>query len=247
MADRVVETKKLCKDYRVGTQVVHALVDLDLTIRHGEFVTIMGPSGSGKSTSMHLLGCLETPTSGRYVFDGDDVSSLDRDELAALRNRKVGFVFQTFNLMPRATALTNVELPLMYGRRRRDERRERALAALEAVGLADRAHHRPAQLSGGQMQRVAIARALVNDPVLLLADEPTGALDTQTGAEIMQLFEHLNARGVTIVVVTHDADIARFTKRILRFRDGRLIADEPVAGMAGSAGSAAAARETAVT
>lgn len=229
MTAGLIETEGLSKDYVVGSQAVHALVDLSVRIDRGEFVAIMGPSGSGKSTCMHLLGCLETATSGRYVFDGDDVSRLSRDELAYTRNRKVGFVFQTFNLLPRATALSNVELPLVYARQGRKERRKRAAAALDAVGLGDRAHHRPAQLSGGEMQRVAIARALVNEPVLVLADEPTGALDTRTGSEIMSLLRDLNRRGVTVVIVTHDPEIARFANRILRFRDGSLIGDDAAA------------------
>jgi putative ABC transport system ATP-binding protein len=233
MAGLVIETQGLSKDYRVGPQVVHALAGLDVRIGHGEFVAIMGPSGSGKSTCMHLLGCLETASAGRYVFDDDDVSRLGRDGLAMTRNRKVGFVFQTFNLLLRSSALGNVELPMMYGRRDRSERRGRARRALEAVGLADRADHRPTQLSGGQMQRVAIARAMVNDPVLLLADEPTGALDTKTGAEIMALFGELNGRGATIVVVTHNPDVAAFAKRILRFRDGRLVGDDAAPGAGG--------------
>lgn len=226
MAAGLIETEGLSKDYAVGSQAVHALVDFSVRIDRGEFVAIMGPSGSGKSTCMHLLGCLETATSGRYVFDGDDVSRLSRDELAYTRNRKVGFVFQTFNLLPRATALSNVELPLVYARMGRQERRKRAAAALEAVGLGDRAHHGPAQLSGGEMQRVAIARALVNEPALVLADEPTGALDTRTGAEIMALLADLNRGGVTVVIVTHDPEIARFANRVLRFRDGSLIGDQ---------------------
>ena len=226
MAAGLIETEGLSKDYAVGSQAVHALVDFSVRIDRGEFVAIMGPSGSGKSTCMHLLGCLETATSGRYVFDGDDVSRLSRDELAYTRNRKVGFVFQTFNLLPRATALSNVELPLVYARMGRQERRKRAAAALEAVGLGDRAHHGPTQLSGGEMQRVAIARALVNEPALVLADEPTGALDTRTGSEIMALLGDLNRRGVTVVIVTHDPEIARFAKRVLRFRDGSLIGDQ---------------------
>ena len=225
MSEHVVETDGLCKDYRVGPQVVHALVDLSVRILRGEFVAVMGPSGSGKSTFMHLLGCLDTPEAGRYVFDGTDISSMGRDELAATRNGHIGFVFQTFNLLARVSALDNVALPLLYARVPHKERRARAAQALEAVGLADRAHHHPAQLSGGQQQRVAIARALVNDPTLILADEPTGALDTRTGAEIMTLFQNLNARGITVIVVTHESEIAAFAGRALHFRDGRLVSD----------------------
>jgi putative ABC transport system ATP-binding protein len=226
MSDPIIVTRSLARDYRVGTQVVHALLGLDIVIERGDFVAIMGPSGSGKSTSMHLLGCLDTPSSGTYLLDGEDVSGLDRDALSSLRNRKIGFVFQSFNLLPRATAQRNVELPLIYGRVPRAERRRRAAEALAAVGLADRAHHLPTQLSGGQMQRVAIARALVNDPVLILADEPTGALDTRTGTGIMELFQRLNRSGITVILVTHEAEVARFARRVLHFRDGALVADE---------------------
>jgi len=226
MAPPLIETAGLSKQYRIGAQTVHALRDFTVSIASGEFVAIMGPSGSGKSTCMHLLGCLQSPSAGQYRFDGRDVSALGPDALADMRNGNVGFVYQAFNLLPRATALRNVELPLVYGRTRRRERRVRAEAALRAVGLDDRMRHRPTQLSGGQMQRVAIARALVNEPRLVLADEPTGALDSRTGVEIMELFTRLNADGITIVVVTHDEEVARFARRVLTFRDGRMIADE---------------------
>ena len=222
----MIETKNLTRDYVVGADVVHALVDADIRIDTGELVAIMGPSGSGKSTCMNLLGCLDTPSAGSYHFDGVEVSSLNRDRLAAIRNEKIGFVFQSFNLLGRATALHNVEMPLIYGSSPAGKRREKAAAALNAVGLADRMDHTPAQLSGGQMQRVAIARALVNDPALLLADEPTGALDTRTGLEIMALFQKLNGTGITVVLVTHEPEVARFAQRIIRFRDGRLVSDD---------------------
>lgn len=222
----VIDTAGLSKQYQVGTQTINALCDLTVSIDSGEFVAIMGPSGSGKSTCMHLLGCLQSSSAGRYMLDGVDVSTLDSDALAEMRNDKVGFVFQSFHLLPRATALRNVELPLVYGDVRYQDRRSRAEEALRIVGLGDRIEHRPAQLSGGEMQRVAIARALVNRPHLVLADEPTGALDSKTGIEVMELLAQLNAGGITIVVVTHDEEIARHARRILRFRDGRLIADE---------------------
>jgi len=228
----IIETHDLGRDYRVGAQVVHALTDLTVSVDRGEFLAIMGPSGSGKSTCMQLFGCLDTPTAGRYLLDGEDVSQLDRDALAETRNRKIGFVFQSFNLLARATALRNVELPLMYGRHERRMRRQMAERALEAVGLGERAHHRPSQLSGGQMQRVAIARALVNEPLLILADEPTGALDSATGQEILNLFRALNEQGITIILVTHDAAVAQAARRVLRFHDGHLVGDERV----GSAG-----------
>ena len=224
-----IETQDLVKDYAVGARHVRALRGVGVTIDQGEFVAVMGPSGSGKSTFMNLLGCLDRPTSGRYVLDGRDVSRLDQDELASVRNRKIGFVFQMFNLVPRTTALRNVELPLLYGAVPARERRVRARDRLRAVGLADREQHYPAQLSGGEQQRVAIARALINDPVLVLADEPTGNLDTRTSVEVMAILQHLNRGGITVVLVTHEHDIAAFARRILRFRDGRLVADEPVA------------------
>ncbi|MEZ5649508.1 MAG: ABC transporter ATP-binding protein [Burkholderiaceae bacterium] len=222
----IVRTEGLSRRYLVGGHAVDALVGLDLSIEPGSFVAIMGPSGSGKSTCMHLLGCLDSPSAGRYVLDGEDVSQMNRDSLADIRNRKIGFVFQAFNLLPRSTALGNVELPLHYARIEPRQRRERAEKALAAVGLAERMDHLPTQLSGGQMQRVAIARAMVNDPVLLLADEPTGALDTRTGLEILALFQALNDRGITVIVVTHDPEVAQYATRLLRFRDGRLVGDE---------------------
>jgi len=229
MAAPVIETQNLDKDYWLGAHVVHALRGVTVTIDTGELVAIMGPSGSGKSTLMSILGCLDTPTAGRYLLEGRDVSQLDDAALARVRNTKVGFVFQQFNLMPRMSAVANVELPLIYGERSPKDLRRLALEKLAAVGLGDRASHRPAQLSGGQQQRVAIARALVNDPVLFLADEPTGNLDTRTSVEIMAILQTLNRKGITIVLVTHEEDIARYTRRILRFRDGQLVEDEAVA------------------
>jgi putative ABC transport system ATP-binding protein len=228
MAPPLIETETVLKDYVLGSRRVHALRGVSVAIQPGEFVAVMGPSGSGKSTFMNLLGCLDTPSSGRYVLDGVDVSNIGRDQLAAIRNEKIGFVFQTFNLLPRTTALENVELPLLYSKAPPRDRRARAQAKLEAVGLGDRQDHHPAQLSGGQQQRVAIARALINDPVLILADEPTGALDSRTSVEIRALFQELNRGGITIVVVTHEPDIARYAHRNLHFRDGRLTRDEPV-------------------
>lgn len=228
MPNLLLKTVNLTRDYNLGPQVVHALRDISVEVQQGEFVAIMGPSGSGKSTFMNLLGCLDTPTTGLYILDGNDVSFLTRDELAETRNRKIGFVFQNFNLLPRTTALENVELSLRYASTSRRYRRDKARAALAEVGLSDRSHHLSSQLSGGEQQRVSIARALVNNPVLLLADEPTGALDTQTGVEIMSLFQGLNHDGITIVLVTHELEIARFSRRVLRFRDGRLINDEKI-------------------
>ncbi len=228
MADILIRTEELIKDYPLGQQRVHALRGVSVEMRRGEFLAVMGPSGSGKSTFMNLLGCLDSPTSGKYFLDDADVSSLSSDELAETRNAKIGFVFQTFNLLPRTTAIANVELPLRYSQALRNRRRQKAEAVLIAVGLKDRMDHQPSQLSGGQQQRVAIARALVNDPVLILADEPTGALDTETGVEIMRLFQDLNRKGISIVLVTHEHEIARFAARILHFRDGRIVNSEIV-------------------
>src|ERR671918_2872135 len=224
----MIVTEGLTKDYRLGPHIVHALRGVSVAIEPGEFVAVMGPSGSGKSTFMNLLGCLDTPTSGQYTLAGEEVSELSGDALAAIRNRRIGFVFQSFNLLPRTSALENVELPLLYSRVSAEQRHARALARLEQVGLADRAEHHPAQLSGGQQQRVAIARALVNDPVLILADEPTGALDTRTAFEVMGLLQDLNRKGMTVVLVTHEHDIADFASRVISFRDGHVVDDRRV-------------------
>jgi ABC-type lipoprotein export system ATPase subunit len=225
MTAPLIEFAGLSKEYRLGAISVPALLDVSFTVGHGEFVAIMGRSGSGKSTLMNQIGCLDTPSAGTYRFEGVDVSTLAPDELAALRNRKIGFCFQQYNLLPRATALANVELPLIYRGVPPRVRAERAAAVLAAVGLADRGHHLPSQLSGGQQQRVAIARALVNHPVLILADEPTGTLDTKTGLEVLGLLKNLNRTGITVVLVTHDADIAGFARRMISLRDGRVIDD----------------------
>ncbi len=227
----VIRIEDLTRVYEMGEVQVRALDGISLSIAPGEFVAVMGPSGSGKSTFMNIVGCLDRPTSGRYFLDGADVSKLGRDERAAIRNGKIGFVFQSFNLLARTSALENVELPLIYssnGHRSKD-RVDRARKCLEIVGLAGREGHLPSQLSGGQQQRVAIARALINEPKLILADEPTGNLDTKTSEEVMAVFQHLNDVGKTVVLITHEQDIARFAKRVVVFRDGKLVEDHPVA------------------
>jgi putative ABC transport system ATP-binding protein len=228
-AQPVVRLRGITKTYRIGKEIeVKALRGVNLDIYPSEFVAIMGPSGSGKSTLMNILGCLDAPEAGSYVLAGDTVGKLNDDELAAIRNKHIGFVFQTFNLLPRLNAIENVELPLIYGGDRH-ERRQRAVAALEQVGLGDRVHHRPSELSGGQQQRVAIARALLNDPAMILADEPTGNLDSRSSAEILAIFQRLNAAGKTVVMVTHETDVAAHCRRIVRMRDGAVAHDDPVA------------------
>lgn len=224
----LIRLDKISRRYVMGTETIHALREVSLEIQRGEYVAIMGPSGSGKSTLMNLLGCLDTPSSGLYELNGTNVSEMDDNELAEIRNREIGFVFQTFNLLPRSNALRNVELPLIYSGMDFDERRQVALDALASVGLADRVTHKPNELSGGQRQRVAVARALVNKPSIILADEPTGNLDSKTGVEIMALFETLSQSGNTVLVVTHEEDVARHARRILRIRDGLIASDEAV-------------------
>ena len=221
----IIETRDLWKTYRMGSEDIHALQGVSIEIERGEYVAIMGPSGSGKSTLMNLIGCLDTPSKGSYLLNGHQVRELDDDELARIRNEEIGFVFQTFNLLPRATALHNVELPLVYAGVPGPERRTQALQALERVEVADRVSHRPNELSGGQRQRVAIARALVNNPSILLADEPTGNLDSKTGLEIMSLFERLHATGNTIVLITHEPEIAEYAHRVIHLRDGQVEED----------------------
>ena len=222
----LIQLTDIARLYQMGAETVHALRGVSVGIERGEYVAIMGPSGSGKSTLMNLIGCLDTPTSGRYELNGTDVSEMDDNQLAEVRNREIGFIFQTFNLLPRSNALRNVELPLIYAGVDGDTRRQMALDALTSVGLADRVHHKPNELSGGQRQRVAVARALVNNPSILLADEPTGNLDSKTGVEIMALFEELARKGNTIIVVTHEEEIARHARRILRIRDGLIASDD---------------------
>ncbi len=221
----IIDTKKLQKHYVMGSETIHALEDISIQINKGEYVAFMGPSGSGKSTLMNIIGCLDTPTAGTYVLNNNDVSDLTENELAEIRNKEIGFVFQTFNLLPRASSLENVSLPLVYAGYNKEDRDEKALKVLEGVGLLERAYHKPNELSGGQRQRVAIARALVNDPSIILADEPTGNLDSKTSYQIMDLFAELHRKGNTIIMVTHEEDIAEYAHRIIRLRDGLIESD----------------------
>lgn len=223
----IIETKDITKRYIMGAEVVDALKGVSITIRKGEYVAFMGPSGSGKSTLMNIIGCLDSPTSGTYILNGKDVSDMSENELAEVRNKEIGFVFQTFNLLPRQSSLENVALPLIYAGYNKTDRSEKAQRVLESVGLGERSSHKPNELSGGQRQRVAVARALVNDPSILLADEPTGNLDTRTSYEIMQLFAEIHGKGNTIIMVTHEEDIARYAHRIIRLRDGLIESDIP--------------------
>ena len=222
----LINIKEIKRDFKLGSEVLHVLKGINLNIEKGEYVALMGPSGSGKSTLMNLLGCLDTPTSGTYILNGKDVSKLTDNELAEIRNKEIGFVFQTFNLMPRTTALDNVELPMVYAGISSNERKQRATEVLKDVGLADRMDHKPNQLSGGQRQRVAVGRALVNKPSIILADEPTGNLDSKTSIEIMNLFDEIHAKGNTVILVTHEEDIAKHAHRIIRLRDGMIESDE---------------------